>query len=147
MTETNNVIISVRAAQAMEGTDPDTIELVTEGRLIPSAGGYTLQYRESEVTGMEGTTTTIQVEGPRITLLRQGQFNSQMVFEEGRRHLTLYETPYGALEVGIQTKRMRHDLTDAGGSLEIDYHLEIDHRLAGRNLFQISVRPRGPLAQ
>ena len=40
---------------------------------------------------------------------------------------------------------MRADLNDRGGSIEIDYAIEIDHALAGQNLFQISVREKGPV--
>lgn len=144
MSEHNNVIISIRGRQSFAGMEDDTIELVTEGRLRRDKGSYTLSYQETEVTGMENTLTTIRVEGDRVTLMREGRFNSQMVFQEGRRHLSLYETPYGALEVGINTKRMRSALDDKGGELEIDYRLEVDHRVAGMNLFQISVREKRP---
>lgn len=140
MTEENNVIISIKSKQSFDGTGDDTIELVTEGLLLRDREGYTLSYQESEVTGLEGTRTVIRAEGDLVTLRREGQFNSQMVFQEGRRHLSLYETPYGALEVGIHTRRMRSTLADTGGDIEIDYHLEVDHRVAGMNLFQINVR-------
>ena len=66
-----------------------------------------------------------------------------MVFEEGRRHLSMYNTPYGALAVGINTKKMRTQLSPVGGSIEINYALEIDHSVAGENLFHIRVRQNG----
>ena len=44
---------------------------------------------------MEGTTTTFELRGPRVLLTRSGKVNSQMVFEEGRQHTSLYETPMG----------------------------------------------------
>ena len=78
-----NVIITVRGLQSYEGTEEDAIELVTEGRLADCGGALTLSYQESELTGMEGTETVIHMErGGRITLLRTGQFNSQLIFEE-----------------------------------------------------------------
>ena len=84
----NNVIISIQGKQSFEAQDDDTIELVTEGCLEPDGDdGYTLSYQESELTGLEGTLTTFQIERDRVTLLRVGEVNSQMVFEEGRRHL------------------------------------------------------------
>lgn len=104
----NNVIISIQGKQSFEAQDDDTIELVTEGCLEPDGDdGYTLSYQESELTGLEGTLTTFQIERDRVTLLRVGEVNSQMVFEEGRRHLSMYDTPYGALSVGINTRKMR----------------------------------------
>ena len=140
----NNVIISIQGRQSYEQAEPETIELVTEGCLQPDGeDAYTLTYQESELTGLEGTLTTFQIEPDRVTLLRVGEVNSQMVFQEGRRHLSMYDTPYGALSVGINTKKMRARLDAAGGSIEIDYALEIDHAVAGENLFKIDIRKKG----
>ena len=141
----NNVIISIQGKQSFEAQEDDTIELVTEGQLLPDGDdSYTLSYQESQLTGLGGTLTTFQIEPKRVTLLRVGEVNSQMVFEEGRRHLSMYNTPYGALSVGVNTRKMRTQLSDKGGSIEIDYAIEIDHALAGQNLFRISVREKGP---
>ena len=141
----NNVIISIKGQQAFDGTDEETVELVTEGILErdPDAG-YTLSYQESEVTGMDGTLTTFQIEKDCVTLLRVGEFTSQMVVQEGRRHMSLYETPYGSMSLGINTRRMRASIGDKGGDIEIDYNIEIDHKLAGVNFFQINVREKRP---
>ena len=135
-----NVVISIKGMQKYEGNDPDTVELVTAGRLMKDKAGYTLSYQESEITGLEGTLTTIQVEGEQVTLMRMGEFNSQMVFKEGRRHLSMYNTPYGAMSVGVNTRHLLADLSDKGGDIEIDYAIEIDHAIAGRSVFQIKVR-------
>ena len=135
-----DVVISIKGMQKYEGNDPDTVELVTAGRLMKDKAGYTLSYQESEITGLEGTLTTIQVEGEQVTLMRMGEFNSQMVFQEGRRHLSMYNTPYGAMSVGVNTRHLLADLSDKGGDIEIDYAIEIDHAIAGRSVFQIKVR-------
>lgn len=138
----NNVIISIKGKQSYEDMEDETIELVTEGRLDPDGTeGYTLSYQESELTGLEGTLTTFQIEPERITLLRIGEVNSQMVFEQGRRHLSLYDTPYGSLSVGVSTRKMHAELGLSGGSIEID------HAVAGQNLFQINVREKRPILQ
>ena len=103
---TDNVIISIKGTQVSAEGGPDEMELVTAGVLNQEGEGrYTISYEESELTGLEGTTTVVRVDGPRVTLLREGSINSQMVFEEGQRHLSMYETPYGSLSVGILTRR------------------------------------------
>ena len=141
----NNVIISIKGMQSLDGAENETVELVTEGTLIRDGDGeYTISYQESEVTGMEGTLTTFQIERGRVTLLRIGEFNSQMVFEQGRRHLSMYDTPYGALSVGVNTRRMRCRMGEHGGNIEIDYAIEIDHAVAWQNQFQIDVREKRP---
>lgn len=138
---TDNVIISIKGKQLYAESGPDEMELVTSGVLKrDSRGGFLVSYQESELTGLEGTTTKLHVHGGRVTLLREGGVNSQIVFEEGRRHLSMYETPYGELSIGVNTKRMRSTLGEAGGDLEIDYAIEIDNLLAGHNLFRMNVK-------
>ena len=145
---TDNVIISIRGRQLYAESSPDEVELVTSGTLKrDGAGGYIVSYAETELTGLEGTTTRLHVDGGRVTLLREGNVNSQMVFEEGRRHLSMYETPYGALSIGVSTRRMRSTLGDSGGDLEIDYAIEIDNLVAGQNLFRMNVKKNPTLRQ
>lgn len=143
----DNVIISIVGKQ-INDNGPDEMELVTAGQLVQDGqGGVTVSYQETELTGLEGTTTVVKVEGSRVTLLREGTVNSQMVFEEGRRHLSMYETPYGSLSVGINTRRMKSTLGESGGELEIDYAIEIDNLLAGQNFFRMNVKKDPALKQ
>ncbi len=135
-----DVIISIKGVQRYENGDPDTMELVTEGRLEREGSNYTLSYQESVLTGLEGTLTTFQIEPERVTLMRVGEYNSQMVFQEGRRHMSMYNTPYGAMSIGVNTRHLLADLSDEGGDIEIDYAIEIDHSVAGRNTFQIRIK-------
>ncbi|MEG2455831.1 MAG: DUF1934 domain-containing protein [Oscillospiraceae bacterium] len=136
-----DVIISIKGNQSFEDADPECIELTTLGHLADwGDGGFTLSYQESQLTGLEGTLTTFQVEQNRIILMRIGKVNSQMVFEVGKPHLSLYNTPYGPLSIGISTRRMRSTLGVSGGDISIDYAINIDDTAAGENLFEISVR-------
>ena len=134
------VVISIKGMQNFEGALPDVVELVTQGRLAREGERYTLSYQESELTGLSGTLTTIRVDGPEVTLMRVGEFNSQMVFQEGRRHLSMYNTPYGAMSIGVNTRHLLAELTDQGGDIEVDYTIEVDHAMAGRNVFRINVK-------
>lgn len=140
-----DVIISIQGLQHYAGMDNDNIELVTEGKLEDAEGALRLSYQESELTGMEGTTTVFHVEPERVTLLRMGNVSSEMVFEEGRRHMSLYSTPYGSMEVGILARKLRSTLDQNGGKLEINYDIEINHTLAGQSLFRIDVRESSPV--
>ena len=134
------VLLSIRGEQYFDGIDPDETELMTEGTMALTEDGMVLSYEESELTGMEGTTTTFEVKGPRVTLTRSGAVNSQMVFEEGRQHTSLYETPFGELSVDIQTSELKHNLSERGGLMEIKYSIAVEHTVPGRNCFKIRVR-------
>ena len=133
-------MLSIRGEQYFDGIDPDATELMTEGSMVLTGDGMVLTYEESQLTGMEGTTTTFEVKGPRVILTRSGTVNSQMVFEEGRQHTSLYETPFGELSVDIQTSVLKHNLTERGGVMEIKYSIAVEHTVTGRNCFKIRVK-------
>ena len=134
------VMLSIRGEQYFDGIDPDAQELMTEGTMTLTEDGMVLSYEETALTGMEGTTTRFQIRGPRVILTRSGTVNSQMVFEEGRQHTSLYETPFGELSVDIQTSVLKHNLTERGGLMEIKYSIAVEHTVTGRNCFKIRVR-------
>ena len=134
------VMLSIRGEQYFDGIDPDAQELMTEGTMTLTEDGMVLAYQETALTGMEGTTTRFQVQGPRVILTRSGTVNSQMVFEEGRQHTSLYETPFGELSVDIQTSVLKHNLTERGGLMELKYSIAVEHTVTGRNCFKIRVR-------
>ena len=136
-----NVVISIKGRQRYVDNDADAIELVTEGCLKKENFGYMLTYQESEMTGLDGTITTILVDTDteQVTMMREGEVNTQMVFRHGRRHMAMYQTPYGNMTIGVNARHVLIDLDEHGGDLELDYDIEIDHAVAGRNMFMIHV--------
>ena len=136
------VLISIRGTQTMQGDEPQTVELLTGGVLKRQNGQYSVSYVESEVTGMEGVSTTFEVERDRITLRRAGSLDSTMIFEVGKLNESLYDMGFGALLVGVQASRVESDLNDDGGRFAFDYAVEIDNEPVGTNQYEVSVRPR-----
>ncbi len=137
------VIIFVRGEQYYDGVDPDNVELISEGTMtIAEDGEITLSYEETELAGMEGTTTRFSIRGDTVVLTRSGKVTSQMVFQQGRQHSSLYETPFGTLTVDIATSALAHRLGEHGGILEIQYTIAVEHQVTGRNQFKIRVRER-----
>ena len=136
-----NVIISVRGEQYFEDIDPDTVELTTEGRMtIADDGEIILEYHETELTGMAGTTTRFTIAKDSATLLRTGSINNEMRFRLGYPHMSLYETPMGALTVEITTEKLAHRLDEHGGILNIKYTIAVEQQITGRHQFKIRVR-------
>ena len=137
------VLISVRGEQYFEDIDPDTVELTTEGRMtITDDGEMILEYRETELTGMDGTTTRFIINGDTVTLSRSGTVNNEMRFHVGYPHMSLYETPMGALTVEITTEKLAHRLSERGGIMDIKYAIAVEQQVTGRHHFKIRVRER-----
>ena len=134
-----SVIISVKGNQ-LHNDERDSIELVTEGKYYKKGENYFVTYRETEMTGMEGTTTTLKIEGNKVTLMRFGVNNSQLIFEKGQKHVCYYETQFGGFTVGVHSNEVSINLDDNGGNVSAEYQLEIDNASAGENDFYLQIR-------
>ncbi|MGI6778519.1 MAG: DUF1934 domain-containing protein [Acetivibrionales bacterium] len=138
-----DVIISVKGSQTAENQQDDILELVTEGKYYKKGETYYVSYNESEVTGMEGTTTTLKVDGDIVTLIRFGAVNSQFVFQKGQRHICHYDTAYGAFTIGVYANEVNVNINDSGGEIRVDYQLEIGNNRFGVNDFHMLIREAG----
>lgn len=77
-----NVILFVRGEQQFDQGEPEVTELMTEGSMtLEEDGEITLTYQETELTGMEGTTTRFSIRDDTVVLARTGMVNSQLVFQ------------------------------------------------------------------
>jgi uncharacterized beta-barrel protein YwiB (DUF1934 family) len=137
------VIISVKGTQTSANQDPNILELVTEGKYYKKGNAYFITYKESEVTGMEGTTTTLKISDGVVTLMRFGSVNSQFIFEQGQKHLSYYDTSFGNFTVGVYANEVDVKVDDKGGEIKVDYRMEIDNNKAGENDFHMFIREVG----
>ena len=139
-----NVILFVRGEQQFDQGEPEVTELMTEGAMtLEEDGEITLTYQETELTGMEGTTTRFSIRDDTVVLARTGMVNSQLVFQRGKRNSSLYETPWGMMQVDVFTTSLANRLDGRGGILEIKFNISVDHQVAGENQFKIRVRESG----
>ena len=69
-----------------------------------------------------------------------GSVNNEMRFHVGYPHMSLYETPMGALTVEIVTEKLAHRLSERGGILDIKYTIAVEQQVTGRHQFKIRVR-------
>ena len=129
------VLLTIRGEQYFDDVDPNETQLMTDGTMELTEAGMRLTYEETELTGMEGTTTTFEVKEKQVILTRSGTVNSQMVFEEGKQHTSLYGTPFGELPVDIRTSSLRHNLSERGGVMDIRYSIAVANTATGQNCF------------
>ena len=129
-----DVWLTIRSRQQFEGCDEERVNLETAATLYERGGKYYIAYEESELTGLEGTKTTVKLDGKTVTLIRTGTFPSHMLFSEDERHIGLYQTPIGQ-DMTIAT----HTVGENGGRLVIDYTVEVDNSLMGEHHFEMVV--------
>ena len=136
------VVLSIRGRQCYADQEPEIIELVTEGTMEFRNGGWDITYEESELTGLAGVTTTFRVEPGKVILDRTGALNSQMVFQEGVAHDSLYQMAFGALMITVKATSVFYDIVPDGGVIDLVYHINIENTEAGVIDYHLDIRAK-----
>lgn len=142
MEERKRVWLSIKGSTCGDQAVPDITEFLTEGDFYREQDTSCFSYEETEVLGMEGTTTTVKVDDGKVSVIRLGSVNSLMEFEEGKRNVTLYSTPYGDFSMGVVTRgvQVAYDDRRAPVRVKVDYNLEIKGLASSSNTIDIQVR-------
>ena len=136
------VMLSIQGRQTYADQEPDVIELVTEGTMEFRDGGWDIVYEESELTGLSGVFTTFRIEPGKVTLSRSGKLNSQMVFQQGTTHQSLYQMEFGALLLSVQATSVYYDIVPDGGVIDLVYNISIEHTQAGVIDYHLDIRAK-----
>lgn len=137
-----DVMISIKSIQD-SGGEPDVVEFMTDGSMFSRNGCFYISYKESELTGMEGTTTVLKLdETPALTLTRKGTVSSEMVFRKDVRNLSAVRMAEGSLTIGVHTFALNSDLRPEGGSIRLGYTVEYDSEVAATHSLEVCVREK-----
>ncbi len=134
-------IVSIKGYQSYEEDNENTdVQLTTEADFEKQDGVYFIDYEESEITGLEGTKTSIEIGSNYVSLQRNGSVNTQMLFMKNRKTSSYYNTPYGNMMIGIFTDKLNIDVSDNGGKVNVDYYLDVNNSTRSKNNFEIEIR-------
>lgn len=135
----NDVVISIRTVHSCDTEEEDYLDFTTDGLYTYDGEVGCLSYLETEVTGMEGTRTSVIVMPDQVVVDRDGMITSRMIFREGDKTSFLYNTPYGTATMNISTRRIVRDLDEHGGQVEIDYVVDMEHTIVTKNKFRLDI--------
>lgn len=145
MNKEKKVTITLKSISRAGGM-PDVIELITEGTLrkaeLSGTSGWEISYDDSDVTGFDGSVTTVSCFGETYASMRRdGSAESHLIMEQARRHHCLYGSEYGSVTMGIYAKRIINRMTENGGELYLKYTIDMNSALVSENEVYLDVRP------
>jgi uncharacterized beta-barrel protein YwiB (DUF1934 family) len=125
---------------AIFNEEEDTISVVTPGDFCETEYGYKVEYDETKISGMEGTKTTILIRKDSFDLIREGTTETKMEFENNKMTTSLYKTPYGVMDVRIDTRKLKINVDEQGGNINAVYILEIGGQPAMKTNLSIDIK-------
>lgn len=106
----------------------DFVDMITEGELtISDEGEVELSYLEGDGTGLEGTEVKLVFSKNNpdlVSMLRMGNMSTMLSFEAGKRHKSVYKTPYMPFDLTVNTLEVENTLLD-DGALYLNYLMEV----------------------
>lgn len=136
----DKVIVAVTGSQRDAEGEETRIELVTAGKHYEKNGVSYITYDDTELTGMEGTTTLLKIYGEYLAVIRMGSIEHKQEFRPGQRTYSTYVTPYGSMKMSMLTHNLELSCQGTNGKIHIQYELEIDGQWQSLNELTVSIR-------
>ena len=140
---TKDVMISIRGLQFMDDDSDDEIETLQRGQYYEKNCSRFLIFDEYMEGFKEPAKNVMRFKEKEMTLTKRGLINVQLDFEEGKKNLTSYRTPYGVMMLGVDTRRISLEETPDELTLKIDYVLEANYEFVADCQISVCARSVG----
>lgn len=127
---TKNVIISLTGLQYAVEEEEAPIEVINFGQYYKKGDKHYLLYEETDESG-KATKSRIKVSEKELELQKRDRTNTRLLFLPGEQYLTDYETPYGSLLVGVNTRSLELYEEEDFLRATLKYGLEINGERTG----------------
>ena len=132
------VLISIRSnAHRDEAVEDETMTMLTSGELEVDDEKAVIRYEEQIDESIPAQQVTVTIENECATMSRGGAYSTQMVFRMGCRYEGQYKTPFGEMELAVYCTKLRYDLDENGGCIELSYQLDLNGKFAAMHDMQL----------
>ncbi|MBQ8546969.1 MAG: DUF1934 domain-containing protein [Lachnospiraceae bacterium] len=134
-----NVVISLMGLQYAVEEEEAPIEVINFGQYYKKGDKHYLLYEETDESG-RATKCRIKVSEKELELQKRDRSNTRLLFLPGEEYLTGYETPYGSLLVGVDTRSLELYEEDDFLRATLKYGLELNGEKTGECTLVLKVQ-------
>lgn len=142
----NDVVISFVSMIESDGDEPQRYELTTIGKMRVDNGVFRISYVDSgSESGAESgeankTFLTVDTNDDTIVIRRKGEIDSKLNIHKGRRCIGHYNVGPASLLIGVSERMLDVDLNSDGGSLHVEYAIDINAEFVSKNTIDIKIK-------
>lgn len=140
---TKDVIITICGLQNGLETDGEPIEMIVAGEYFYKNNKHYILYEEVMEGESQVTKNRIKIANGQMELTKNGVVNVHMVFEENVKNITHYYTPYGALTMGIDGKKVEIKESENEIDVAVEYGMEMNQEFVADCHITINVKSKG----
>lgn len=120
------VCVKIKGLHDTNSPEEDEIEVIYIGSYYKRNGKHYVRYEEPVEGSSEVNQNTLKISPNEVELMSKGSTGHHMLFSLGKKSTTYYETPYGGLNMGVDTYDLEVVEEDDSISIDIKYGLEIN---------------------
>ena len=121
------VLIHVKGLHMIDSQgEEEPVEIIVPGEYYFRNGSHYLRYEEIVEDSRKPTINYIKMSPKGMEVRKKGVVNVHMVFEEGKKNKTFYNTPYGTLQMGISATGLELKESEDGIQMKVDYALDMN---------------------
>lgn len=139
---TKEVIAAIRGLHFLDEEDGEKLEIITPGEYYFRNGGHYLLFEELDEESGKKTKNTIKFKDGTLELTKKGMVNVHMIFEEQKKNMTSYVTPFGNILIGIDASTVSCEEQEGKLCFLVDYALDVNYERMADCKIQIEICPR-----
>ena len=147
--EKRKVKIGIAAKQTEGGeecfAEPVTMNIICEAEITDDGDNIYIKYEEhlSEDGEVTHSKLLFSKSNPNtVSLVRSGEVTTSCSFSHGERCACSYNMGGLAFDFGVVTKALKNTLTLDGGSISMNYNMEVRGITMSRNEYRLTVLKR-----
>lgn len=123
-------------------SDKDAVKTAQTAQYFKRNDSHYLLYEEN-MEGFDGVCKSrIKFRDNLLELTRRGAVDMHMIFEENKRHMIPYNTPYGQLMLGIETSRVLVEEQEDQIHVTVEYTLDHEGEPLSESCLKIHIREK-----
>ena len=127
---------------AVERDEAEAIEVVTPGSYYFRNEKHYIVYDEVMEGFEEATKNIFKFDGSCLEVTKRGAVNVHMLFEEQKKNMTTYHTPFGDILIGIDTEKIEVSEEENKIHLHVDYSLEANYQHLANCKIDMKIYPK-----
>lgn len=140
---TKEVLLTISGLQ-LEAMEEETVNMET---ILPAEyynrnGRHFIVYDELSEGSSIITKNVLKFKENELDVIKRGEVNVHMMFEENKKSLSNYMTPFGGITVGINTRQIQMDEKEEQINLNVCYALEVNYQHVADCNITVNIQPR-----
>ena len=124
------VLVTITGSHETDG-ETESIETIQPGNYKFLQGKHFVQYEEVLEESLSGKPVCakclLKISEDSVTLTKKGPAQTEMFFKTGEDYTTLYDTPFGSLQMRLYTTALDIQESEDSLTITIDYSMDMNY--------------------